>query len=196
MKTARVLLVDDDHDLSAALAQSLEIEGLVVETYDRAALALGKIARDDYVVVLTDYLMPGTDGLELMTAVHAIDPVLPVIVMTGHGDVPTAVKCMQQGAHDFIEKPCSIPQLVRSLNNAIERRRLVLENRALRAELGADQGLKGRLVGEHPSMQALRDRIQISAQAGVDALIVGETGTGKEVVARALHDFSDRAGRP
>ncbi|QGG79475.1 response regulator [Litorivicinus lipolyticus] len=196
MKSPHIVLIDDDLDLSRALAQSLELEGFEVRTFSRGAQALERLSRDDYAVVLTDYLMPGLDGLDVLERVQAIDSVLPVVVMTGHGDVPMAVKCMRLGAHDFIEKPCAVEQLVRTLNNAVERRRLVLENRVLRSELTDNRGLQSRLVGQHPSMDELRHRIQVAAEAQIDCLIVGETGTGKEVVARALHDEGPRASGP
>lgn len=191
-----VYLVDDDIDLSQALAQSLMLEGIKVEVFNRPSAVLSKLKRDSYSVVLTDYLMPQMDGFELLARIQELDSVYPVVMMTGHGDVPMAVRAMQAGVHDFIEKPCSSAQLTRVLNNAIERRRLTLENRALRAELAASDDLDSRLVGSHQSMVQLKERLRVSAEAGVDSLIIGQTGTGKEVVARALHDFGPRKQAP
>ena len=196
MSTPKVLLVDDDADLSRAIAQSLMLEGFTVESFARADRALESVRRDDYSVVLTDYLMPGMDGFELLERVQAIDSVYPVVMMTGHGDVPMAVKAMQAGAHDFVQKPCSTSQLIRVVSQALQRRRLTLENRALRAELTDSDDLDARLVGVHPSMVQLKERLRVAAEAGVDSLIVGQTGTGKEVVARALHDFGPRKSAP
>ena len=196
MISPKVLLVDDDADLSRALSQTLMLEWFSVKCYARAEAALESVRRDDYSVILTDYLMPGMDGFELLERVQAIDSVYPVIMMTGHGDVPMAVKAMQAGAHDFVQKPCSTSQLVRVVAQAIQRRRLTLENRALRAELSDSDDLDARLVGTHPSMVQLKERLRVSAEAGVDSLIIGDTGTGKEVVARALHDFGPRKSAP
>lgn len=196
MSQPTIYLVDDDIDLSQALAQALMLEGMQVEVFNRPDQLLARLKRDSYGVVLTDYLMPQMDGFELLERIQAMDSVYPVVMMTGHGDVPMAVRAMQAGVHDFIEKPCSPGQLTRILNHAIERRRLTLENRALRAELAASDDLDSRLVGSHESMVQLKQRLRVAAEAGVDSLIVGQTGTGKEVVARALHDFGRRASAP
>lgn len=196
MSKPTVLLVDDDKDLAEALAQSLMLDGFEVRWFDRAIDVLPLVSRSSYNIVLTDYLMPGMDGFELISQLQEIDSVLPVIMMTGHGDVPMAVRAMQAGAHDFIEKPCSPAQLTRAVNTAIERRRLTLENRALRAELADADDLDSRLVGNHPSMVQLKERLRVAAEAAVDSLIIGQTGTGKEIVARAIHEFGPRAAAP
>lgn len=196
MSQPTVLLVDDDRDLAGALAQSLALDGFEVRIFERAQDVLSQVSRASYTIVLTDYLMPGMDGFELIEQLQEIDSVLPVIMMTGHGDVPMAVRAMQAGAHDFIEKPCAPSQLTRAVNTAVERRRLTLENRALRAELADADDLDSRLVGSHPSMVQLKERLRVAAEAAVDSLIIGQTGTGKEVVARAIHEFGPRSQAP
>jgi two-component system, NtrC family, C4-dicarboxylate transport response regulator DctD len=147
-------------------------------------------------VVVTDIRMPGMDGLTLMNRIHEIDRDIPVILITGHGDVQLAVRAMREGAYDFIEKPFSAPQLAEIVARAADYRRLVVENRLLRAAAGQADDLEVRLVGRSPAMIDLRRRIRTIGPAEADVLIVGETGTGKDLVARALHDLSPRARRP
>ena len=188
-----VHLVDDDSDLRHALTQSLELEGLTVIAHSDASEIADLPLRELYGVIVCDIRMPGEDGLETMRRVLAIDPTMPVILITGHGDVQMAVEAMRAGAYDFIEKPFPANRLFSVVERAIEKRRLVLETRVLRNALeGADE-LSSRLVGRTPAMQHLRAQIAALADTDADVLITGETGTGKEVVARALHDFGPRA---
>ncbi len=191
--TAKVILIDDDDDLRHALVQGLELEDLPVTAFGRADLALENIDRSFPGVVVSDIRMPGTDGLSLMRRICDLDPALPVILITGHGDVALAVEAMRDGAYDFIEKPFPTARLVSVVTRALHQRRLVLENRALRAELEHGSKLEGRIVGRNPAIRRLREEIAAIADTGVDVLVLGETGSGKEVVARALHDLSSRA---
>ncbi|WP_147181071.1 MULTISPECIES: sigma-54-dependent transcriptional regulator [Alphaproteobacteria] len=188
-----VYLIDDDDDLRHALAQGLELEGLPVSVHKTAEDVLGRIAHEAYAVVVTDIRMPGLDGMELLKSALAIDPTFPVILITGHGDVQMAVDAMRAGAYDFIEKPFQVSRLYTVIERALEKRRLVLENRTLRSELDGREELTMRLVGRTPEVNKLREQIVMLADTDVDILITGETGAGKEVVARALHDFGQRA---
>jgi two-component system C4-dicarboxylate transport response regulator DctD len=188
-----VILVDDDDDLRPALAQGLELAGHGVRSFATADAALDAIDRGFAGPVVTDIRMPGTDGLAFMARVLEIDPALPVILITGHGDVALAVQAMRDGAYDFIEKPFAVARLTAVVARAIERRRLVLENRALRAQLDDSNVLASRLVGRAPAIRRLREELASVAEADADVLVLGETGSGKEVVARALHDFSRRS---
>jgi two-component system, NtrC family, C4-dicarboxylate transport response regulator DctD len=191
--TPTVHLVDDDDDLRDALAQGLELEGLPVAVHDTAESLLSAIAHDAYCVIVSDIRMPDVDGLELLKSALAIDPTMPVILITGHGDVQMAVDAMRAGAYDFIEKPFQVSRLYTVIERALEKRRLVLENRTLRSELNERDELSERLVGRTPGIKRLREQIVMLADTDVDVLILGETGAGKEVVARALHDFSTRS---
>ena len=173
MNAPEVFIVDDDTSLSEALAQALLLDGYQVRVFEQAKAALERIRRDDYAVVVTDYLMPNMDGFELLEQVLEIDSAYSVIMMTGHGDVPMAVRAMQAGAYDFLQKPCRPQELSKVVAQALQRRRLTLENRALRAELVASDDLEGRLVGSHPSMVTLRERLRVASEASVDTLIVG-----------------------
>ncbi|MGF0540457.1 sigma-54-dependent transcriptional regulator [Agrobacterium sp. ES01] len=187
-----VHLLDDDDDLRHALAQGLELEGLPVSVHERAESVLSRLGQEAYAVVVTDIRMPGIDGLEVLKSALAIDPTLPVILITGHGDVQMAVDAMRAGAYDFIEKPFQVSRLYTVIERALEKRRLVLENRTLRSELEGRDEFALRLIGRTPEITKLREQIVMLADTDVDILITGETGSGKEVVARALHDFGGR----
>ncbi|PWV97156.1 two-component system C4-dicarboxylate transport response regulator DctD [Hoeflea marina] len=188
-----VHLIDDDADLRHALTQSLELESLCVVSHSNGDDIADLPLRSLYGVIVSDIRMPGASGLDVMRNVLAVDPTMPVILITGHGDVQMAVDAMRAGAYDFIEKPFAANRLFSVVERALEKRRLVLENRSLRSALeGADE-LSARLVGRNPAIQHLRAQIAAVAGTDVDVLITGETGVGKEVVARALHDFGPRS---
>ncbi|OYR15115.1 sigma-54-dependent transcriptional regulator [Brucella thiophenivorans] len=190
----RVMLVDDDAAFRTALADSFEIAGLDIETYGDGQSALANLNADFPGIVVTDIRMPRIDGHAVMEALLTRDPELPVILMTGHGDIGMAVAALKKGAFDFIAKPFAADHLIASVRRALEMRRLVLENRRLRkAATEAEQGFP--LLGETPVMVRLRETIRQLASVDVDVLIEGETGTGKELVARLLHRWSARHSR-
>ncbi|MDH3637278.1 MAG: sigma-54 dependent transcriptional regulator [Gammaproteobacteria bacterium] len=189
-----VILVDDDDDLRRAVKQTLELEGFEVNGFNSGKPALHTLKRDWQGVVVTDIRMPGMDGLALMAKIKDIDADIPVVLITGHGDVSTAVKAIQDGAYDFIEKPFRNAALLEVLNRAVEKRGLVLENRRLRSELAAQHGES--LIGHSNPILRLKEKIASIAPAQVDVLITGETGTGKELVARAVHQQSPRRSGP
>lgn len=193
---AQVILVDDDPHLRQALSQTLDLAGLkVVALADAQGLA-DRIEADWPGVVVSDIRMPGIDGLQLLEQLHGRDSEIPVLLITGHGDVPLAVQAMRAGAYDFLEKPFATDALLDSVRRALALRRLVLDNRSLRLALSDRQQLATRLVGHSPSMLRLREQIGALAGTRADVLILGETGAGKEVVARALHDLSSRREGP
>ncbi len=192
----QVLLIDDDPHLRQALGQTLDLAGFHATSLGDARDLDASLARDWPGVVVSDIRMPGVDGLQLLEQLHAQDPELPVILITGHGDVPLAVKAMRAGAYDFLEKPFPSDALLDSVRRALEVRRLVLENRSLRMALAERKELKGRLVGQSAGMQRLQEQVAALAGLQADVLILGETGSGKEVVARALHDLSGRRNGP
>ncbi|MBG6157859.1 two-component system C4-dicarboxylate transport response regulator DctD [Labrenzia sp. EL_208] len=196
MDQATVLLIDDEEALRGSLSQGLELTGQDVFASGRPESALERINRDFYGVLVTDIRMPGTDGFQVMKNAFEIDPALPVVLITGHGDVPLAVEAMRAGAYDFLEKPFSVAHLASVVERALDKRRLVLENRKLREELADRTGLESRLVGRTPAMDLLRKNVMALAATDADILILGETGSGKEVVARALHDEGPRKDKP
>jgi len=183
---SEVLLIEDEASIRAAMMQSLKLAGIAVTAVASAEEALAWIDVHFLGVVLTDVRLPGMSGLELLDAAMARDRELPVIVVTGHGDVTMAVQAMRQGAYDFIEKPFRADHIVEVARRALDKRRLVIENRALKSAL-QDRDDVPELVGESVAIERLRGFIATIGPTGADVLINGETGTGKEVVARRLH---------
>ncbi|MDX3904717.1 MAG: sigma-54 dependent transcriptional regulator [Pigmentiphaga sp.] len=187
----RVLFVDDDPAMREANLQTLELAGFRVEVAASGADALARIPADFPGIVVTDVRMPIMDGLQLFRRLREQDTDLPVILITGHGDIDMAVSAMHEGAYDFLAKPYPAERLATAARNALDKRRLVLENRRLqRLAQEARESLP--LIGETPVMQRLRKTLQHLATADVDVLVLGETGAGKEVVAQALHDWGGR----
>ena len=196
MEKPEILLVDDDDDLRHALGQGLEIDGFDVRSFADARDVLPLISPAFNGVIVSDMRMEGIDGNQLLQQVLRVDPSLPLILITGHGDVAMAVSSIRDGAYDFIEKPFATAHLSTIISRAMEKRRLVLENRQLRENLGRENSLENRLVGSHPLILDVRNKISMLAATEIDVLITGETGTGKDVAARALHDFGPRRDGP
>lgn len=191
----QVIVVDDEAAIREAVQQWLELSGFEVRTCSSAREVLALVDRDYPGIVVSDVRMPGSDGLQLLDKLLQMDADLPVILVTGHGDVPMAVQALRQGAYDFIEKPFTPERLLDSVRRALDKRRLVCENRQLRRQV-ADKGrIENQLIGTSRPMENLRRQILELAGTSVNVLIRGETGSGKERVARCLHDFSPRAGK-
>lgn len=193
--TRLVRLVDDDLDLRLAQEQALTLAGFAVESFGLAEQALQGLSPDWPGVVLSDVRMPGMDGFELFQRLHQMDPDLPVILLTGHADVPMAVAALKQGAYDFLSKPVGAEQLAVSLNRACQSRALVMENRALKRDQQDTLTQQTRLIGQSAVMQHLRDSIARLAEAGADLMLAGPAGSGKNTVARAIHRQSPRRMR-
>ncbi|WDR06997.1 sigma-54 dependent transcriptional regulator [Devosia rhodophyticola] len=192
-----VLFVDDEEDLRRAASQTLDLAGLPVRTASSAEDALAYVSRTWRGVLVTDIRMPGMDGMQLLHRAISIDEDLPVVLVTGHGDVNLAVDAMRAGAYDFIEKPFSVERLLESVTRALEKRQLTLENRELRSSVAnRSDDLETRIAGRSKLMMAVRKQIRAIAPTHADVLIVGETGTGKELAARAIHDLTLPGDRP
>ncbi|MER2267435.1 sigma-54-dependent transcriptional regulator [Methylobacterium oxalidis] len=194
-RSERIVFVDDEEDVRRANRQSLELGGFSVEVFPAAEPALAAILADPPGVVVSDVRLPGLDGRGLFEAIRAADPELPVILITGHGDIPMAVGAIQDGVYDFLAKPYPAEALITSVRRALDRRRLTLENRRLRARLDEAVEADPAFLGISPEIVRLRRLVRDVAGADVDVLVLGETGSGKEVVASALHRWSRRAAR-
>ncbi|WP_407713170.1 sigma-54-dependent transcriptional regulator [Comamonas testosteroni] len=190
----QVLIVEDDADVAMACEQTMRLEGLGCVCASSAEQALKRLSPDFAGVVVSDIRLPQMSGLGLLAAIRALDAELPVILITGHGDISMAVQAMKDGAADFLEKPFAPERLVETVRRALERRRLVLEVRSLRQQLQSRDVLQHQLLGRSLPMQQLRSTLQSLAASEADVLIWGETGTGKERVARSLHESSRRKG--
>ncbi|MFB9887844.1 sigma-54-dependent transcriptional regulator [Balneatrix alpica] len=187
-----IIFIDDEQHIRLAASQTLELAGYQVHCLERAEQALELLDQDWPGVIVTDINMPGLDGLSLQQQVRQLDPDLPVILITGHGDISMAVNAMRDGAYDFIEKPFPADLLLDVIKRAVEKRSLTLENRQLRQELATHSTLGPRILGKAPSIQHMRRLISQIAPTSADVLLHGETGTGKELVARYIHENSPR----
>ena len=190
-----VLIVDDEEHIRNALSQTLEIEDITALTAADGEQALTHINADWPGVVVTDINMPNMDGMALLKAIRQIDDGIPVIMLTGHGDISLAVESMRLGAYDFLEKPFATEQLLETIRRAQEKRLLTLENRQLRREVEAQSRPGPRIIGNHTDMKKLRDTLDHIKNTPADILIHGDTGCGKELVARYLHAHSNRSDK-
>ncbi|MEH6633526.1 MAG: sigma-54 dependent transcriptional regulator [Halopseudomonas aestusnigri] len=195
-----VAIVDDDQEMRESLEFLLDKAGHNTISFSKAADALNHLTRKDIQslpdILVTDVRMPGMTGLELQEKLQVQMPLLPVVLISAHGDVPMAVKSMQKGAYSFLEKPFDPPRLVTIVRNAAESHRLELENTSLRKRISQLSGLNHVLLGDTTPMQELKDDIQNLADTDATIMALGETGTGKEVVARAIHELSSRVSGP
>jgi len=194
-RVMKIMIVDDEMDMRQSVSQWLALSGYDTETYASAEEALSHLSPDYAGIVVTDIRMPTMDGMTFLKKITAMDSTLPVILVTGHGDVPLAVEAMRLGAFDFLEKPFDPDRMTEIAKRAAQNRRIALDSRALRRELSDGSGLVEKLIGTSGVMQRLREDLLDWGQADGHALIDGEIGTGKTLVAHALHAVGPRAGR-
>jgi two-component system C4-dicarboxylate transport response regulator DctD len=188
--TRRVLLVDDDASVREALGQTLELADMIPTLAGSYIEAKDHIARDFAGVVVSDIRMPGKDGFALLDYAQTTDPELPVILLTGEGDVPTAVQGMASGAFDFLEKPCAPADLIAVVEKALKTRALVLQNRALKAQVQAGDAASRLLRGTSALSQKMRSDARTVARTMADVLITGEPGVGTAKMAEVVHLLS------
>ncbi len=194
--TRRVLLVDDDSAVRDALCQTLELADMEPSSTSSFVAAKDHITADFDGVILSDLRMPGRDGFHLLAYALGIDPELPVILLTGEGDIPTAMKAVERGAYDFLEKPCAPAELLEVLERALAERRSVLQLRATRAALEAGDPAARMLFGASEQAEVLRARVRRVAMADTEVLVTGAPGSGVSKVAEVIHLCSARSKAP
>ncbi|UJJ32582.1 sigma-54-dependent transcriptional regulator [Halopseudomonas maritima] len=188
-----IFFIDDEATIRQAITQTLALEDLPVRAFADGPSALAELTPDFPGIILCDYHMPGMDGLAVLQAVQACDDSIPLIILTGQGDISTAVAAMRQGAYDFIEKPFHHDGLIEILKRAMDKRALALENRRLKAQLRVLARPGPRLLGSSSSMQALLALLDPLLGTAADILLYGETGAGKDAIARYIHENSPRS---
>ncbi|MBI3878235.1 MAG: sigma-54-dependent Fis family transcriptional regulator, partial [Verrucomicrobia bacterium] len=191
-KTARILLIEDDPGLAKGLESVLDDDGYDVALVPRGDDGLKRATRDEFDVVLTDLRLPGLSGLELVRELHRAKPRLPIVLMTAHGTTETAIEATKFGAFDYLLKPFEMGELLGVVEKAVATSRLMSEV----VELGAANPSRDAIVGQSRAMQGIYKEIGRVAAKPVNVLIRGETGTGKELIARALYQHSERANAP
>ena len=192
----RILVVDDEPDMLQLLKRSLEPDlQCRVVAEPSAEAALQRLSRQMFDLVLADIKMPGMDGLALLQRIRRDHPSLTVVMMTAYGQIDLAVEAMRSGAYDFITKPFEHDALLLRLEKALERSRLIVENRRLQTRCGETHTFE-RIVGKSPAMQRVFETIRMVAKTDHTVLITGESGTGKDLTARAIHSLSNRGNRP
>ncbi|MBX2859563.1 MAG: sigma-54 dependent transcriptional regulator [Cellvibrionaceae bacterium] len=192
----KVIVIDDEPDICRAVAQTLTLHHYQVDWFTSAEKVLPLLNTQWDGVIIADINMPNMDGLEFLIKAFEIDAQLAIILLTGHGDISLAVESMRKGAYDFLEKPFATDTFIDSVKRAQDHRNLVLENRRLREELDAQSGPGPRVLGNHPKIKELRRTLTRVKDTPANVMIMGETGVGKELVARFLHDHSKRAKGP
>ena len=187
-----ILIVDDEAGVRSALSGVLRDEGYDVEAVDSGEACLDRVSRAPYDAIVLDIWLPGMDGLVTLARLRERRVDAPVVMISGHGNIESAVRAIKLGAFDFVEKPLSLEKTVLVVGNAVRQRRLEAENRALRAQ--SDRRLT--MVGESAVMTQLREQVAMAAPTNGRVLIYGENGTGKELVARSIHAMSRRRAGP
>ncbi|MBC8286725.1 MAG: sigma-54-dependent Fis family transcriptional regulator [Nitrospinae bacterium] len=188
----KIFLVDDEKVVRLSLKRELQNKNYAVEDFESAKDALALISEDWPGVLVSDVMMPKMNGLTLMEKVKEVDPEIPVILITGQGNIPMAVQAIQNGAYDFLEKPFATEAFIDAVKRAMEKRRLVMEVRRLQSKILLQSETQNTLIGKAPSIERLRQVIANVADADADILILGETGTGKDLVAQNIHQGSKR----
>jgi two-component system nitrogen regulation response regulator NtrX len=191
---SKILIIEDEETIRRVLVNILseENESYQVEVAEDGVVGLEKIKNNDYDLVLCDIKMPRMDGVELLEAAKKIDPVLPIVMISGHGDMETAINTMRLGAFDYISKPPDLNRLLNTVRNALDKKKLVVENKILKKKVSK----KYDIIGNTEAVSQVKMMIEKVAKTDARVLITGPNGTGKELVAHQLHDKSDRSNAP
>ncbi|MBN2683483.1 MAG: sigma-54-dependent Fis family transcriptional regulator [Bacteroidales bacterium] len=189
---SKILIIDDERSIRNSLKEIIEYENHEVETAENGILGLELIEKNDFELVFCDIKMPGMDGIEVLDKILLNHPEVPVVMISGHGNIDTAVECIKKGAFDFIEKPLDLNRIVVTIKNAIDKTNLVQETKVLKRKVSK----KYEMVGNSPAIEKIKEMIDKVAPTEARVLITGENGTGKEVAARWIHDKSNRANGP
>ncbi|BCI77474.1 sigma-54-dependent transcriptional regulator [Vibrio cholerae] len=192
MESQRIALIEDDDIVRQATGQWLQLAGFDVAMFADGASALEAIEQQSFAAIVSDVRLPDTDGLSLLVALKNVQPLTPVILITGHGDVDMAVKALHQGAFDFIEKPFQPERLANTVAQAVSQYQNALSSQSRAHYLASAKGLEQILIGQCKSIQLLREQIAKVAAMDTNVIIYGETGCGKELVAQCLHQASER----
>ncbi len=190
-----LLIIDDEKNIRDGLAANFELEDYNVKTASSGEEGIELISKGDIDLVITDLRMPGISGEEVLKHVATVTPGIPVIILTGHGSIDAAVDAMRHGAYDFLTKPLNLDQLEMIVKRALESRELKLEHQDLKKSVDEKNAFKD-MIGKSPAMQKIQEIIKKAADSKASVLITGESGVGKEVVARAIHELSSRHGKP
>ncbi len=189
---ARILIVDDEESIRETLREILEYEGYEIEEASDGEKAISLIKKFNYDAVLSDIKMPKLDGIEVLEQAKSIAPELPFIMISGHGTIETAIEATKKGAFDFINKPPDLNKLLITVRNAVDKSNLVIETKVLKRQITKTRAI----LGDSPSIKKIKKTIEKVAPTDARVLITGENGTGKELVARWIHEKSNRADKP
>ncbi len=191
----KIIIVDDEKNVALGYKRNLERSSYEVEIFGSAKIVLSRLNNNWPGILISDVMMPEMDGFTLMKQALKIDPELPVILITGKGNISMAVQAMKDGAYDFVEKPTEIETFLEVVKRALEKRNFVMELRELRAEVSNQNNIENQIIGKSESIKRLRHVVQNVAQSHADILLLGETGTGKDLIAKCLHQNSKRKER-
>lgn len=189
---AKILVIDDERSIRNTLKEILEFESYNVDVAENGKLGLEKAQNGSYDLIFSDIKMPEMDGIELLDALHASNIEAQIVMISGHGNIETAVECIRKGAFDFIEKPLDLNRLLVTTKNALDKTNLVQQTKVLKKKVNN----KNQMIGESEAIMKVRQMIEKVAPTEARVLITGANGTGKEVVARLIHEQSGRASQP